>query len=85
MLVPRTGTSVVVVRNVGGSAGDYTVQSVGWVTADGLPTVAGTIGPGESRAISIKAVGGAPSGGPSGTVTVYDAGGLIVTIPALVV
>lgn len=85
MLVPRTGSSVVVVRNIGGSVGSYTVQAVGWVTAEGLTQVTGTVGPGESRAISITAAPGAPSAGPTGTVTVYDAGGPILSIPALVV
>ncbi len=85
MRVPRSGSSVVVVRNIGGSLGTFTVQAVGWVTADSSGQVVGTLAPGENRTVSIRAAPKAPASDAVGTVTVYDAAGLVVAIPAAVV
>lgn len=86
-MVLREGSpSAVVLHNVGGSPGAFTVQGSGFVTVGSTGTVTGVLQPGEVRSVPLVAgTGVSQIPPPHAVISVFGPAGILVTISVVIV
>jgi hypothetical protein len=85
MVLLPGGSGAVILRNAGGTALSFSVSVSGSASLGTTSSLSGQLAPGEVRSVPVVADAVSPGGsGPHSLLSVFDAAGLVITVPILI-